>query len=478
MESSRFHYYYWFQKVMSVFIDIFFMAVPLASLYVLTSAFKGTLKFALFVLLIGVYAAVIYFFKDKVREFLSFVLRKIAEMDERRMIVVISAVMVIIKIIATLLFSYDATSGGDIKIYDDIARQIIATGDIHSDAISHLYGLALHFVVFELLSIPLHIGMFIVFYIGTIINFLSFKDIIGKDKAFFIVLVYVLMPSSALISFCTTHEVFVYMYVSLFLFFYNKLIHEDRMVSIIFYTLLCILDTILTCFVNPGGYIIYIIMVLTVLLSNVPFKKKGFIVLILLLSVLGSNRLSAYLNVNEHNTLINTYTILIHGANPESLGEQIDGYPLRQMRMWIYDHTLDFSDEGFEVAAKAVLIEDYVYLLKHPLTLIRLIVHKFYILWSGVHYPLELANYYGAMDGAVYFGLLGINVLIYLFMLTAGLVFKGEKAYDETDISNYKLEFLGVFGLTMFCIVVNKYSLYATLFLYLISFYRAEVDNA
>ena len=48
---------------------------------------------------------------------------------------------------------------------------------------------------------------------------------------------------------------------------------------------------------------------------------------------------------------------------------------------------------------------------------------------------------------------------------------------DEIEISNYKLELLGVIALTMVCIVVNKYSLYVTLFIYLISFYRCFLGD-
>ncbi|MBR5342003.1 MAG: hypothetical protein IK151_08790 [Erysipelotrichaceae bacterium] len=461
---------------MSIFIDIFFVAAPLASLYVLTSAFNGIIRISLFIVAVAVYAAVIYFFKNKIKEILTKLLSYIDRFDVKTMVVVLSVIAVAIKIIFTFFFNYDATVGGDIQIYYDIARQIVETGNLHSNAISHLYGLALHFVIFEILHIPLHIGMFIVFYIGTIVNFLSFKEIIGKNKAFLIVLIYLLMPSSALISFCTTHEIFVYMYVSIFLFFYNRILKENSLVKTILYFTMIVLSTVMTCFVNPGGYIIYIIMCLTVALSNVTLKKKALILFALILCVLGSNMISSYLDVNKYRTTMNTFTILIHGANPEALGEQVDGYPLKQMRMYIYENTLDFSHEGFIDAAKHVLLNLYIYLLTHPLNLIRLIVHKFYILWSGVHYPMELANYYGALSGIPYYLFLVNNTVLYLFMITVGLVFNRKKK-DMIEISNYKLEFLGVFALTMLCIVVNKYSIYVTLYVYLIAFYRAEFER-
>ena len=76
----------------------------------------------------------------------------------------------------------------------------------------------------------------------------------------------------------------------------------------------------------------------------------------------------------------------------------------------------------------------------------------------------------------MYYLFLGFNELIYLFIVKVGLVYK-KKREDDIYISNYKLELLGVIALTMFCIVVNKYSVYVTMFIYLISFYRAGINE-
>ena len=469
-------YYKWFQKVISVFIDTFFVAAPLASLYLFTIAFHGKLKILIFAFLILVYSAIVYCLKERVRAVLEAMFKRISAMNIRTMFFIITMIFVLLKILFTIFFNYDGTQYGDTQIYYDIAKQIFETGDIHSRAISHLYGLALHFVLFMYAGIPLHVGLSFAIYIGIVFNFFSFTKILGKDKAFVVTMFYVLMPSTIFFTFSPTHEVFVFMYLSIFLFFFNRLISEEK-VSMMVLDMVCIVfSTILTCFVNPGGYIIYIIMILSVVLSNIRVSRKGMIIVALLLSIFGSNLLSKYLDVNEYNTTINTYTILIHGVNPNTLGEQEDGYPLKQMRMYIHENTLDFTKDGFVDAAKHVLINHYLYLLSHPIILIRLILHKVYILWSGVHYPIELAHYYGSIDGILYYGFLIFNTLIYLFVLTVGLVYK-KKREDAFDISNYKLELLGVIALTLLCIVVNKYSVYVTMFIYLIAFYRAELKN-
>ncbi len=458
---------------MSVFTDLFFLAAPLASLYVFTVFLSGTLRYAAYGILIVVYGLIVYFGRDFVFKVISSLLDQFRKLDVRTMFLTVTVLFIVLDVIITVFFNYDGTGSGDIKIYNDIAEQIYQTGDIHSRAISHLYGLALHFVVFKLLGIPLHLGLSIAVYVGIIVNFLSFTKVIGKEKAFLVTLLYVLMPSTIFFTLSPTHEVFVFMYVSLFLFFFNRFLKEEDTVKMIIDFIVMVITTVLTCFVNPGGYIIYIIMILCALLSNVRWLKKGLIVMALCLSMFLSSSLSRFLDINEYQTTMNTYTILIHGVNPNTLGEQEDGYPLKEMRMYIHHNTLDFSKEGFIDAAKHVLLERYVYLFTHPVTLVRLIVHKIYVLWSGVHYPIELAHFYEALSGIPYYLFLGFNTLIYLFVLTLYHAYKKRKE-DEIAVSNYKLELLGVIALTLCCIVVNKYSVYVTMFIYMISFYEAE----
>ena len=469
----KYSYYKWFQKVMSVFIDVFFVAAPLASLYVFTSFLSGTLKYVAYAALIVVYLAVIYFGRGMIGEFLDRLLQKLENVDAKTMFLAFTILFLALKIVFTLFFNYDGTKSGDIKIYNDIAEQILETGDIHSRAISHLYGLALHFVLIRLLGLPLHAGLAFAVYIGIVCNFFSFRKICGKEKAFLVTVLYILMPSTIFFTFSPTHEVFVFMYVSLFLYFFNRCLKEEKKTMLGIDFLVMVLTTVLTCFVNPGGYIIYIIILLCVFLSNVKIGRKGLIVLALLCSIFLSSSISKYLNVNEYKTTMNTYTILIHGVNPNTLGEQEDGYPLKQIRMYLHENTLDFSKAGFVDAAKHVLIDHYIYLLKNPVTLLRLIVHKTYILWSGVHYPIELAHFYEAVSGIPYYLFLAVNTLIYLFVLTLFHVYR-QKQDDEIAYSNFKLELLGVIALTLFCIVVNKYSVYVTMFIYLIAFKDAR----
>ena len=469
-------FYNWFQKVISVFIDIFFVIVPVVSLAVFTTPFEGVVKYVVFALLCVVYALTIYFLKDKIKELIRKLINRIDRLDEKKMLLILFITMIVLKIIYSIFFGFDATQDGDIQIYNDIADHILETGELHSDAISHLFGIGIHYAFFKYLHIPLHIGFFIVVLLAVLINFISFKELIGKNKAFLLSFIYVLMPSTSMMSYCPTHEVLVFLYVSVFLFVFNRMMNTESFKYSCIYLILGCVFTILTCLVNPGGYIMVIVVLLNILLTNAEKVKKIMAIILIVISLLGNRGLEKVLQVREWETSMNTYTILIHGTNPDSLGEQVDGYPHKLMRHYIHANTLDFSKEGYIDAAQHVLLNQYRYLLTHPVTLIRLIANKMFILWSGVHYPVELAHVYEAIDGIPYYALLVINTFIYLFVITMGIVYKKDRK-DILAVSNYKLELLGIIALTMLCIVVNKYSLYATMFLYFVSFYRMEIED-
>ena len=468
------NYYSWFQKLISVLIDIFFYWASIVTIYVFVSSFSGIIKYVLFALLLVIYGLVIYFFKDKIKIIIDKLLNSVSRLDVKKMIIIISLLMIVSKIVYTILFYFDATSDSDIKIYNFLAQYIVDSGEIFTNTISHLFGTAIHFVIFKLLHIPLHIGMFIFILSATLINFLSFKDIVGKDKAFLTVMAYIIMPSTSMLSLSPTHEIFVYTYLSFFVYLLNKLLrHDDKE---LLYGILLILDIFLLCLVNPVGMITYVILGLLIILSDFAYRKKIALIIVLVLSILCSNIKDNYLNASSSKTSINTYTILIHGSNPESLGEQVDGYPLDMMKKYLDENGMERTDDNYVIAGRKVLMDHYLYLISHPLVLIKLIVHKTYILWSGDHYALEMGHHFNAYGNIVYYGFLLINTLIYLIMITVGWAYKTKKDC-EVGVNNYKLAILGTIAVTMISIVLNKYDLYITLFIYFIAIYYMRSDD-
>ena len=472
--NTKSNYYNWFQKLISVLIDIFFYWASIVTLFVFVSSFNGIIKYVLFVVLLLIYGLVIYFFKDKIKIIIDRLLNSVSKLNVRKMLIIITLLMIVLKIIYTMLFYFDATSDTDIEIYNFLAQYMVDSGEIFTNTISHLFGTAIHFALFKILHIPLHVGVFVFILCGTIVNFLSFKDIVGKDKAFIAVMTYIIMPSTSMLSMSPTHEIFVYTYLSFFVYLLNRLLKYDD--KEILYGFLLVVDIFVLCLVNPVGLITYVILGLLILLSNFVYRKKIILIVVLVLSIFCSNFKDSYLNVSSSKTSINTYTILIHGSNPESLGEQVDGYPLDMMKKYLDENGLEKTDDNYVIAGRKVLMDNYLYLISHPIVLMKIILHKTYILWSGDHYALEMGHHFNAYNDIVYHGLLLINTLIYLMMITIGWVYKTKKD-DEIGVNNYKLVILGTIAVTMISIVLNKYDLYITLFIYFIAIYYMRTDN-
>ena len=364
--GSNLSYYKWFGKIVSILIDTFFILAVLSSLFVLTSFVSSSLRYLLFGSVFLVYILIIHFFKEKIQILIRNLIEKLRSLSMRQMFIIIVSVSLITKIIYSFLFSFDSTQSGDIGIYNEIAEQIIATGELRSSAISHLFGMAAHMALMKAIGMPLHIGMYIAILLGTLFNFFSVSKIIGKEKSFLAAMVFVLMPSTSLLSFCITHEVLVYLYLSAFMCMVTVFLRETEQGKEYLFAFLMILSIILTCMVNPAGYVIYVILVLLILLTNVSKNKKIILAAVLILSIGGSKGIDKLIDVDEHHTTLNTYSILIHGSYIGSMGEQQDGLPHLKMREYLTAHNLEFNDENFEIAARAVLLDQYKYLLTHP----------------------------------------------------------------------------------------------------------------
>ncbi len=476
-------YYDWFKKTMSIFIELFFLFAPISSLYVFTSFFTGAMRIFAFVFVIVLYAVFVFILKKRLHELLNKLLLFVSRFDIKTMLLIIVTTMIVLKVIYTCLFYFDPTQGsGDVSIYNDLANRIINNEHISSKTISHLFGIALHLSVFKIADIPLHIGMFILFLIGTIANFFSFKNIVEKDKAFIVLMLYILMPSTILLTFIPTHEVLSYFYFSLFLFVFNKLATTDNKRNIYIFGICLVAVVMLTNSVSPIGSVLYAIMGISVLLSNINIRKKTIIACSLVISIalsgLVTKSIEKKYGINELNSTMNTYYILIHGANIDSLGEQVDGFPNEAIRDYLKSVGLEnsYDFENATMAGRMVLLNQYKHLFTHPVDLIRLLTHKFYILWSGDHYSVEMAQEYGGTGGIVSYAMLGISALIYLFVFTVGLVYNSHKN-DDVTISNCKLMVLGTIGITFFSVLLNKYGVPVTVFIYLIAFYRSDLGG-
>ena len=473
---NNFSYYPWFKKTIDACISLFFVFAMISNLCVYSSVFNGTTKYLVLICVISLFSLFVYFFKEKIKIYLNNCLIKISELEKRKLLLIIVLTSILLKVFYSILFYFDSTSfGGDISVYANIAESIVANGiKSTSDFIYYLVGMGLHLSVFKSLSIPYHIGVYIFFLLATIINFISFSDLIGKSKAFLLVMLYIIMPSTTLLSFCITHELFVYFYFSIILFMINVFIKTNNKIKYL-YAFGIFLFVSLNQSVSPIGKIWFIVLFLLVALTNIKIDKKVVLIVVLVLSIISGNILSTKLEGNTASQS-NNYEQLLIGSDLESMGRHTDGKGKAAAKKYWADRGVELTYENLVEGEKGALIEQYKYLLTHPLDLIRLLANKFYVVWSGDFYSIEYAHLCGGINSITYYSMLIISSLIWLLVMTISVVYYKKKE-DNIGIYNYKLIVLGIMAVLLITEVTNKYSCYMSMFIYFVAIARASLNG-
>lgn len=474
---SEFNYYNWFKKTINVFIYLFFIFSFLSNIFVYTSILKGIAKYIVLLLLILVVTVFIYYFKNKIKNIINKLINYLEKVTNKKTIIIIVLTSVLLKIIYYIFFFFDSTlAGGDITIYTNIADSIVENG-INSiiNNIYYLAGMGIHLSSFKIIGIPYHLGIYIVFLIGTIINYYSFSSLIGKEKSFVLIELYLLMPSTSLLTFCITHELFVYLYFSLILFVLNKFIINTESTKSIVYSFILLILILLNQTVSPIGKIWFIVLGLLILLTNIKINKKIVLLFVVVLSLLFSNVFSTKLEGNIASQSNNIEQLLI-GCDLESMGRHTDGKGKREARMYWASKGVELTYENLVEGEKGVLIEKYKYLITHPIKLIELLANKFYTVWSGDFYSIEYAYLCNGIGKITYYIMLVLSALIWLFVITCGIAYYEEKE-DSIYLLNYKLVLLGIMAVLLITEVTNKYSCYMTIFIYFIAFARTNLNG-
>lgn len=234
------NYYKWFRTVINFCIYFFFIFALISNLCLYASVFSGALRYVVFIMLGLCVIAAGIFFRDRIKEVINRLLEFISRLSSGKLLSIIIITAVVLKAVAYIFFFFDSTlGGGDITIYASIAERIVENGfSSVSNEIYYLAGMGAHLAIFKYLGIPSHLGIFIVFLTGTLINYFSFKNVMGKEKAFLAIMCYLLMPSTSLLTFCCTHELFVYFYFSIILYLLSFLCRETDYKKIMVYGIL------------------------------------------------------------------------------------------------------------------------------------------------------------------------------------------------------------------------------------------------
>ena len=472
------NYYKWFRIVINFCIYFFFIFALVSNLCLYASVFSGFSRYLVFFILAISLGLFVYFFKDKVKKILDKIFSFLNKKSEKELLIYIVLTAVFLKVIAYVFFFFDSTlGGGDITIYANIADRIVQNGfDSVKDEIYYLAGMGMHLAIFKYVGIPSHVGVFLAFLLGTIVNYFSFKDIMGKEKSFLIILFYLLMPSTSLLTFCCTHELFVYLYFSIILFVLNKFFKEKEIKKIIMFGILLWIFISLNQTVSPIGKIWYIVLVLIVLLTNTEMIKKVLLIGVLVLTFITGN-LTSTGNEDNYISQLNNVEQLLIGSNVESGGHHTDGRGKDAAREYWAKQGVELTYENLLEGELGALKETYLHLFTHPGDLIKLLSNKFFTAWSGDVYSVELGHAFGGYGDIAYYAMLFISSIIYLFVMCVGVFFY-KKEEDESICSlNYKMVLLGIVAVLLVVEIANKYSCYMTMFIYFIALFRTEVGK-
>lgn len=472
------NYYKWFKIVINFCIYFFFIFALVSNLCLYASVFSGFSRYLVFLVLAILLGLFVYFFKDKVKKLLDKILSFLNKKSEKELLLYIILIAVVLKVIAYVFFFFDSTlGGGDITIYANIADRIVQNGfDSVKDEIYYLAGMGMHLAIFKYVGIPSHVGVFLAFLLGTIVNYYAFKDIMGKEKSFLTILFYLLMPSTSLLTFCCTHELFVYLYFSIILFVLNKFFKEKEIKKIIMFGILLWIFISLNQTVSPIGKIWYIVLVLIVLLTNTEMIKKVLLIGVLVLTFITGN-LTSTGNEDNYISQLNNVEQLLIGSNVESGGHHTDGRGKDAAREYWAKQGVELTYENLLEGELGALKETYLHLLTHPGDLIKLLSNKFFTAWSGDVYSVELGHAFGGYGDIAYYVMLFISSIIYLFVMCVGVFFYKKEEDESICYLNYKMVLLGIVAVLLVVEIANKYSCYMTMFIYFIALFRTEVGK-
>ncbi len=472
------NYYKWFRILVDTCISLFFIVSLFSNLFVYTSFLNGNVKYLLFLAIVIVFGIFVYFFKEKIRKLINNTVCFISKFSFSKLLLFLILISILLKVIYTIFFFFDSTkAGSDISIYAGIADKIAESGiKSVNDQIYYLVGFASHIAIFKKLSIPYHIGIYIFFLLGTVINYYSFSKYLGKEKSFLLLVLYLLMPSTSLLTFCITHELMVYFYFSLILLLLGFFLESKDKKNIIIFSVLLTIVISLNQTVSPMGKIWFILLTILLILSRIEINKKIIVLIVIIISFSFGNIMTTKLEENFVSQN-NNYEQLLIGSDLETMGRHSDGKGKRAAEEYWKSQGYHLKSDNFIEGERRALIEQYKYLLTHPNKLIELLLNKFFVAWSGDYYSVEYAHNMNSIGDPVFYIMLLISAVIWLFVISIGVFFYRKGENSSISVYNYKIILLGVLSVLLITEIMNKYSCYMTAFIYFLAFYRANLLN-
>ncbi|MDO4940314.1 MAG: glycosyltransferase family 39 protein [Erysipelotrichaceae bacterium] len=475
MKSNNF--YKWFNKVLSVFISIFLMLALISAVYVSCYLLKDNIKYFVFAILAVSLIVILALFRKRIYKFVNKTFSKIKELDKKKMLMIIIITAIVLKIIYSIFLYFDPTLTKDVTSnYMVLVDKFVNEGQLSNTIGTQLYTFVIHLSLIKFLHIPMHIGLFVIILVTIIINFITFEKVIGKEKSFLASMLYTLMPSTILLSFCPVNEIFVMFYISLILYLLEKIIRSNNKTESIISSLLLGICIFIVNKLSYIGLVLLFIIGFIILFTKAEKTKRFYITGALIISVVLSN-LTTYSLTYEWRNKENLYFTLLHGSNVESGGRFVEDYAFDIVDNYLQVNNLEDTHDNQEEALNKALISNYSKLVSNPTSIIELLTNKFYILFSGSHYAVEMLNNTKTISSILFYTLLGINEVMYIIALLIGLI-TFTRAHDHVTVSVLELIILMMSIVLLVCEAMNRYSLFLipyVMFICIARFNRAKL---
>lgn len=142
---------------------------------------------------------------------------------------------------------------------------------------------------------------------------------------------------------------------------------------------------------------------------------------------------------------------------------------------YIYENVgvTDYDTDDYENTAWIFAKERWINLLKQPGVLLKYLIKKFMIVWSGTHYSIEYTGLFqSGIKHLLLLAVMALNNLIYFFMTMATFDCfrkKGRLLLEESELFCFCCTMiLGTVCVLLLMEVMNKYNLTALVPLYIV----------
>ena len=325
-----------------------------------------------------------------------------------KMLIILISISLITKILAIFIFQINSINDhSDIAVYVDTSKDLVELGyaQQHANycyAFSHMYWFAVFLTpitaVFGVSQIAYSMYLSVILTLVAVLLFDLITFISNKNNAFYIILLYLILPSQILLPQYVTHETASLLFLSLYMWLYFKMYKKAKTrIKKIVIVALSLISVFISSALNSLGLIAIIATFIIFLVEYIRSKDKTTIFIAIVKSVglilvftLGTALLGEIQLQNsqlDSNRIPNNKVLwtLYVGSNYESKGE------------WFLDDKWDdypqsYDSEAIDNYHKDLILAHYKELITPPTKILDHIKNKFVTIWGDFSYPIGYSN--------------------------------------------------------------------------------------